>query len=72
MIHNNEMLFFFKASCTSAAYKQISSTTQNGNQSQFHQRYADAVYNLNKRLAVEIRWLTYTNFYEQTKLNYEM
>jgi len=25
-------------------------------QSQFHQRYTDAVYNLNKRLAVEIRW----------------
>jgi len=32
---------------------------------------ADAVYNY-KRLVVQIWWPTYTNCYEQTKLNYDM
>ena len=37
-----------------------------------HQFYSYAVNNLNKPLAVERMWPTYTIFYEQTKLNYEM
>jgi len=38
--------------------------------SQFHECYAYAVYNLNKRLAVEKMWPMYC--YDQTKLNYKM
>jgi len=40
--------------------------------SQFHQSYTQAVNILNKFLAVERMWTTYTNFYEQAKQNYEM
>jgi len=74
MIHKNETLFFFKP----AVHEQLKTIFKSAAdcpgiiKSQFHQSYTCVVIILNKCLAVERKWPTYTNFYKQMKQTYEM
>jgi len=72
MVLENQTLFLFKSQLYICRLKNREAVWHKTGIIKLHQRYADAVYNFNKRLEVERSRPAYPNFYEHTKLTNKM